>query len=286
MKKTGSVYFSFSMQARNGFLTLFLFIWITLHIHQWLINLNLKKEEVPIYQVYNQPEIKKVRMTIPPDFKVNINSVDVPSLRILTVPDFLAERWLKYLKKGGRFRKIDDVKKLYGMTLPLYASISGHLFIKEKHKWPEKPFVVREKYGIKCNLLDINEADSTAWESLYGIGPYLAQKITLFRKSLGGFTSVEQVKETYGLRDSVFQSIRPCLILKKEIKPCLSINHSTQETLGKHPYIRYKLAKTICLYRENNGHFVSLEQLKNLPSINDSIYLKIKPYLTIETVGE
>ena len=68
------------------------------------------KEEVPIYQVYNQPEIKKVRMTIPPDFKVNINSVDVPSLRILTVPDFLAERWLKYLKKGGRFRKIDDVK--------------------------------------------------------------------------------------------------------------------------------------------------------------------------------
>jgi competence ComEA-like helix-hairpin-helix protein len=134
--------------------------------------------------------------------------------------------------------------------------------------------------------LDINEADSAAWESLYGIGPYLAKRITLFRESLGGFISIEQVKETYGLRDSVFQSIRPCLVLKTVIYPSLSINHSTLETLGKHPYIRYKLARNICLYRENNGFFANVEQLKAIPAINDSIFMKIKPYLTIEAVGE
>jgi DNA uptake protein ComE-like DNA-binding protein len=91
-------------------------------------------------------------------------------------------------------------------------------------------------------------------------------------------------KETYGLRDSVFQSIKPCLTIEKNLKPCISINYTNQEGLSKHPYVRYKLARAICLYRENNGLFQHIEDLKKLPNVNDSIYIKLLPYITVNNL--
>jgi DNA uptake protein ComE-like DNA-binding protein len=85
---------------------------------------------------------------------------------------------------------------------------------KKADEIQRKPFL-KENRVFRCKTIDINEADSAQWESLYGIGPYLAKRIITFRESLCGFVSVEQVKETYGLRDSVFQSIKTCLTIEK-----------------------------------------------------------------------
>jgi DNA uptake protein ComE-like DNA-binding protein len=68
------------------------------------------------------------------------------------------------------------------------------------------------------------------------------------------------------------------------MKPCISINYTNQEGLSKHPYVRYKLARAICLYRENNGLFQNIEDLKKLPIVNDSIYVKLLPYITINNL--
>jgi len=271
------------MNSRNGFLCLFLFLWIALNMHQWINYYQEKKEKTPSYEIYVKNRKEILFMEISPYFKININQVDIKSLINLSVPLFLAERWVKYLEKGGKFRKVEDVKKLYGMSLNLYSHLSSHLYVNPSFK-KSNIFEKEEKYKARCKILDINKADSTDWESLYGIGPYLAQRIITFRQSLCGFVSISQVKETYGLRDSVFQSILPCLTITKIATPCLSVNYSTQEVMSKHPYIRYKLAKAIYLYRQNNGLYLNLEQLKTLPGINDSIYLKIKPYLTLETI--
>jgi DNA uptake protein ComE-like DNA-binding protein len=204
-------------------------------------------------------------------------------LDILSVPDFLARRWVKYLENGGSFKRVVDVKKLYGMTEPLYDNISKYLYVKKAEEIQRKPFL-KENRVFRCKTIDINEADSAQWESLYGIGPFLAKRIITFRESLCGFVSVEQVKETYGLRDSVFQSIKPCLTIEKNLKPCISINYTNQEGLSKHPYVRYKLARAICLYRENNGLFQHIEDLKKLPNVNDSIYIKLLPYITVNNL--
>lgn len=284
MKKNKyATFFYFPMNSRNGFLCLFLFLWIALNMHQWINYYQEKKEKTPSYEIYVKNRKEILFMEISPYFKININQVDIKSLINLSVPLFLAERWVKYLEKGGKFRKVEDVKKLYGMSLNLYSHLSSHLYVIPSYK-KSNIFEREENYKARCKILDINEADSTDWESLYGIGPYLAQRIITFRQSLCGFVSISQVKETYGLRDSVFQSILPCLTITKIATPCLSVNYSTQEVMSKHPYIRYKLAKAIYLYRQNNGLYLNLEQLKTLPGINDSIYLKIKPYLTLETI--
>ncbi len=60
-------------------------------------------------------------------------------------------------------------------------------------------------------VIDVNQADTTAFIALPGIGSKLASRIVNFRNKLGGFYSVEQVGETFGLPDSTFQLIKPRL---------------------------------------------------------------------------
>lgn len=272
-----------SMNTRNGFLSFFLLCWFLLVGHQWYMSriAYMEPKLLPTYTLYVSDEGAPIIRKASSRIKINVNQTDLKSLTELSVPVFLAERWLKYLEKGGRFKKTEDVKKLYGMSVSLYNQLSNHLYVQESGR-KRNPLRNRNPIKSRCKVLDINGADSTEWESLYGIGPYLAHRIIQFRQSLCGFVSVSQVKETYGLRDSVFTSILPCLTLKKPVTPCLSINYSTQEMMGKHPYIRFKLARAICLYRENNGFYREIEQLRDLPGVNDSIFLRIKPYLTID----
>jgi DNA uptake protein ComE-like DNA-binding protein len=283
MKNRFSSFFYFPIALRNGFLALFLLVWCLLSRQLWALSSSETDENVPVYSVFKAEKQPAKQKKIPLYFSLNINEANLQSLDILSVPDFLARRWVKYLENGGSFKKVGDVKKLYGMTEPLYDNISKYLYVKKAEEIQRKPFL-KENRVFRCKTIDINEADSAQWESLYGIGPFLAKRIITFRESLCGFVSVEQVKETYGLRDSVFQSIKPCLTIEKNLKPCISINYTNQEGLSKHPYVRYKLARAICLYRENNGLFQHIEDLKKLPNVNDYIYIKLLPYITVNNL--
>lgn len=278
-----STFFYFPKSLRNGFLVLFLLVWCLLSRQLWALSFSQRNEKMPVYTVFKAEKQTTKSLEIPRNFRLNINDADFESLVTLNVPVFLGRRWVKYLENGGSFKRVGDVKKLYGMTEEVYFNISKYLYMKDTKKKQTKPFL-KENRAFRCKIIDINEADSAQWESLYGIGPYLAKRIITFRESLCGFVSVEQVKETYGLRDSVFQSIKTCLTIEKIFKPCISINYTSQEGISKHPYIRYKLARAICLYRENNGLFQRIDELKKLPMVSDSIYVKLLPYLTVNNL--
>jgi DNA uptake protein ComE-like DNA-binding protein len=127
--------------------------------------------------------------------------------------------------------------------------------------------------------IDINKADSAAWESLKGIGPVLAARIIRFRDKLGGFYTISQIRETYGLPDSTFNKIQPNLRLNAVSLKKLDLNTADEQTLAQHPYIRYKLARLIVLYRSNNGPFSQPSDLLGIPLVDDSIYRKIEHYI-------
>ena len=92
---------------------------------------------------------------------------------------------------------------------------------------------------------------------------------------------VDQVKETFGLSDSVFQKIKPQLLLTGEVKK-ININTARLDELKVHPYIKYPLANAIVQYRTQHGAFKSVEDLKKLMIVNDEILNKVRPYLSID----
>jgi len=265
--------------VRRGTWMLFGILWIVFSLHTWRESARRETEPMPAFQTIKVPVPSIIE-----DLRVDINRPRETELANLNLPQFLSRRWMHYLEKGGRFRHLSDVRRLYGMTDPIYDRIAPFLYLTPKSK-DYRPIFPASPQRRLCDPIDINESDSLDWESLRGIGPYLARKIINFRESLGGFTSIDQVRETYGLRDSVFQQLQPCLTLSKIPKPRLSLNQSSREALGRHPYIRFRLAKAIVLYRDQHGPFADLETLLKIQGVTDSLFLKIRLYVQLEEIG-
>jgi competence ComEA-like helix-hairpin-helix protein len=133
----------------------------------------------------------------------------------------------------------------------------------------------------EVKLIAINESDSTAWIALPGIGSKLSQRIINFRNKLGGFYTIEQVGETFGLPDSTFQIIKPLLRLSGEVKK-INLNSATIEELKSHPYIRYQLANALVQYKLQHGDYKTVEDIKRIMIVTDELFNKVSPYLTVD----
>ncbi len=225
-------------------------------------------------------------------FYFDPNTISVAQWQKLGVKEKTAIGIQNYLAKGGRFRKADDIKKIWGIPpylqeklLP-FVAIDEALMARQNSyaNQPQPNYPERKPYEPKKILsININSADSAAFESLPGIGPGYAGRITRFRNRLGGFVSIDQIAETYGLPDSVFQKVKPFLIAADagSIKK-ININTASYEELSAHPYIRWQLAKPIIAYRSQHGNFSTVDKLGNIMIITPAALAKMRPYLTTD----
>jgi len=232
----------------------------------------------------------------------------------LGLPDKLVMTISHYIQKGGSFHRAGDLKKLYGLKSEDYERLLPYVRIGEsaQHKWGDHPmqwprvrkesqlFTTNNGHGPESGTrdavkpypytfsgkkmvdLDINQADSSAWCQLPGIGIKLASRIIRFREKLGGFYEVDQLRETFGLPDSTFQKIRPWLHVSQEALQKIDLNAAVQETLQAHPYIRWKLARGIVQYREQHGQFKSVGELQQLAQMDMKGFKKLEPYLEVK----
>ncbi|MEK7256097.1 MAG: helix-hairpin-helix domain-containing protein, partial [Bacteroidota bacterium] len=117
---------------------------------------------------------------------------------------------------------------------------------------------------------------------LKGIGTFYAKRIVNFREKLGGFYSIQQVGETFGLPDSTFQKIQPLLQASPVFRK-IKVNAATLEELKSHPYFSNFQATVLFNYRQQHGNFTNLESLKKIAAaFKDSDWERLEPYLSFE----
>jgi competence protein ComEA len=262
---------------------------------------------LPATATYSERIPLKERMKL---FYFDPNALTANDWHRLGLSERLTKTILRYIEKGGRFRRAEDLKKLYGLPQSDYERLSPYVrFAKiSGGSRPRPGFYPGTGYhtqtigkadsiyrrtpmkttpgmkfpygGKKLQSTDINLADSSDWASLPGIGQKLASRIVHFRDKLGGFYRVEQVGETFGLPDSSFQKIRPCLLCSSTPLHRIDLNRATLEELRAHPYVRWQLAKIIIDYRLQHGGFHSVDELLQLARMDPLQYEKLKPYLT------
>ncbi len=193
-----------------------------------------------------------------------------------------------YTSKGGRFNKPEDIGKIWGLREDEVKRLLPYVRITEKP--PNKTVAsasppasnTYEKPTFNIAPVDINEADTSAFIALPGIGSKLAKRIVAFREKLGGFYKVDQVAETFALPDSVFRKIKDKLVINNTGVKKININTATTDELKIHPYIRYHIANAIVQYRTLHGSFATLDDLKKIMIITDDIYMKATPYLSVK----
>ena len=137
----------------------------------------------------------------------------------------------------------------------------------------------------KTNPVSINSQDPLEWEELYGIGPKYAGRIIKYQKWLGGFHSKEQIKEVYGINDTIYQDIEPYLLPSKPYQ-LIKVNTAEVKDLGRHPYLDWKQAKMIINYRKHHGAYKDQNDLLKLKGMNEKSINKILPYLDFSVLTD
>lgn len=84
-------------------------------------------------------------------------------------------------------------------------------------------------------LVDLNEASAEEWAQLPGIGPVLSRRIVKFRDALGGFASLNQLHQVYGLDSAVIERVRPSLRLEAHSHRGICLDTVTFRSLVRHP---------------------------------------------------
>ncbi len=139
------------------------------------------------------------------------------------------------------------------------------------------------KYQEQEHLeIRINQADTSEWLLLRGVGPVLSRRIVTYRKALGGFVSVEQVAEVYGISPVLFEDIKPSLILDSIEVEVIDVNKASLRRLRNHPYMDFYMARAIVDARKSTGPFVSIEQVAKLEVFERDVWEKLQIYLVVE----
>ncbi|MBK7431244.1 MAG: helix-hairpin-helix domain-containing protein [Bacteroidetes bacterium] len=294
-KKIRSVwkeYLTLSMRERRGLSILLSILLFQLIFLFYLNNIDLN------YPYPDFDTVKKLQDEIRHEeispLKFKSSSVIATSLSVFDPNQLTAQKWmdfglsekqansvLNYLKKGGSFRTKKDVLKIYGMNDKLYATLYPYIDLPDslvrKEHFPKK------KEQFSARVVDLNKADSIALEKLKGIGPTLASRIVKYRNLLGGFITTEQLKEVWGLNDTLYQLIIPQIQISTPIEiRFLNLNIDSFPALASHPYVGKKIAGLILNYRKQHQRFNNTDELKNLPLLTDENFRKLAPYLKVD----
>ena len=126
--------------------------------------------------------------------------------------------------------------------------------------------------------LEINSADSADLMKLK-IPGYLISKILVYREQLGGYSSSFQLLEIYHFPEYIFERIHPILQVDTSLIQPLGINTKSEEELALHPYLSFKEAKVIVLFRKNNGNFKNQDDFNKIIALPEETKDRLKPYL-------
>lgn len=201
-------------------------------------------------------------------FYFDPNTVDSVHLLKLGFSRYVTQNMLKYRRKGGRFYKSEDLQKIYGMDDLLFRRVEEYIQFEQEddtsilssHPKRDTSELIaswaksREKGVIVENSsleLDLNLADSASLRKLKGIGSVFASRIIKYRARLGGFYSIEQLKEVYGFPIETFHSIQSQIYISE---PWLQLSWNTMEfkDLLRHPYVDYETTKLLKNYKGND----------------------------------
>lgn len=214
---------------------------------------------------------------------------------------------MQYRRKGGRWRKADDMARLYGLSDSTFQALRPYIAIDTLPFHREK--ILRQtlrdsarradsllrdsfyraqyttRYGEprpkRDTILDLNTADTTELMLIRGIGPYTARHIIRYREQLGGYYSPEQLRELAreDARLSGLDSLTHRFVATSDSIHPLPVNHCSVRRLAAHPYLNYTQAEAIYELRRRKINLKNIDEIRKIECISPEDIERMKPYL-------
>jgi competence protein ComEA len=176
----------------------------------------------------------------------------------------------------------EQLKKIFVISDELFELIKDSTIYPIKYPvltTVEK--VENVKKTVEISLIDVNTATQSELETIKGIGPFFAKNIIKYRERLGGFCKKEQLLEVWKMDQEKYNQIEPYIIIDVHTIRKINVNTATVEELKSFPYFNWNIANSIVKMRTQRGSYESVNQLKESALIDEELFEKIKPYLSL-----
>ncbi len=311
-------FFSFTKQERQGIFILFALI-AGICIGKFLFSPKgtvPEEKDVVVKQRVEKQDYDFQSLPVNPDYCIDKpafelkpfdpNTADSVMFVSLGLKPYIAKNIIKYRNKGGIFRKPDDFGKIYGLNNADFEKLKPYVRIQSQNESDKfvtqiqknqpvvettNQFSKKEKVissGKQEKLergatIDINIADTIELKKIPGIGAGFAKRIVKYRQILGGFYSLEQIKEVYGVDNDLFLKIIPYMTISENADfQRIPVNQSSLDKLKSHPYINFYQAKVLLELRKKKGKIRDISELVLFEEFSKNDLERLTHYLTFE----
>lgn len=227
----------------------------------WLANQNII-DSVKLQQANYKPTIYPFNPNFITDFKgyklgMSVEEID----RLLAF-----RKQNKFVNSASEFQAVTKVSDSLLKAISPYFKFPDWVQNKKNNYQPfEKK---NDSKAEKVIVLDINEASKEDLMKVYGIGDKISDRILTEKEKYGGFVSMEQMNDIWGLSPEVIENLNKYFEVKSAPKiKRININNASVKELSQFPFFRYALAKDIVIYRSMNGDIKTedLSKIKGFP---------------------
>ncbi len=161
------------------------------------------------------------------------------------------------------------------------SKVSGQQF-KARHDDSFSTGALRRGNSEVFQVKDLNSVTAEELKSIKGVGEKLSVRIIKFRDRLGGFLVDEQLYDVYFLEPSVANHVlKKFKVFNKPVVEMINVNTASVDAIASLVYIKYDVAREIVSYREENGPYLSLNELGNIEGFPTDKIDRIALYLSL-----
>ena len=175
----------------------------------------------------------------------------------------------RYVKMLGGLRSEAELRDCYVISDSMANRILPYVIFKQREEF--KP----EERG----LVDINTADTILLQSVYGIGATSAHHIVRYRELLGGYHSVEQLRELKCVTSENYARFFDKIYCDSCKISKIDINFADPKSLMRHPYISLQALRRIVKHRQLKGGWSRIEEMVDDNILSEEEARRLAPYL-------
>ena len=281
--KMDKKYFQFSNQQQKGILCLFLIIVVLQFVlffadfqttpefdiqeQKWL-SLNAKIDSLESHQKKQTIKMYPFNPNFISDYKGYKLGMSVEEIDRL----FAFRKMNKYVNSAKEFQAVTGISDSLLVTMAPYFKFPDWVNKKKLSKLVVFSNTNQEHFSKKTNIVvkDINQATQEDLIRIYGIGQAISIRILKFKESLGGFVSMEQMNDVWGLSPEVVQQLKTNFKISAlpNLKK-IDVNNATIKELEQFPYFKYNLAREIVIYRSMNGDIKNVGDLTKIKGMSN-----------------
>ncbi|MET1054776.1 MAG: helix-hairpin-helix domain-containing protein [Pedobacter sp.] len=215
-------------------------------------------------------------------FSFDPNHTTAAEWQLLGLSPKQAAVMIRYTAKGGRFRKKEDLRKMYMVTEEMFQRWNLYIKISPGDTLPYNKYAPYKFTKPKPVLAALNTADTLQLDSVKGIGPAFARRIVKYREALGGYYKKEQLLEIFQMDTARYNAVKDQLILDKTALRMIHVNKIERNDLKYHPYLKYNQINAIIQFRKQHGNYSNIAELKKVAILSPETVEKLAPYISFD----